>query len=297
MASPELLMRANALVGQVSTRDLSPLCIEALRRTHKRMTTQGSPGHIQTSEFGRDVFGLIANQLGSTATTSAAALHGLESVFPFDTALDRYAALVGIAEFLDSFVRAGFATPLSGQPNAHAIWYRLTLSGQRFLDSTDDHPLLPGSVERLRDRCPGLPEGIVALLTDARTCMDHSLLRPAVVLMGLAFEEAVERIATALVENQNLPADVLDKAAAARLTRLRALVESLPTQTGPQKDRRSMLTSALDYADDLRRRRNDASHTTPRYGFEDRGEVEEFLVSASRKLPALWSMKDASWPS
>lgn len=37
-----------------------------------------------------------------------------------------------------------------------------------------------------------------------------------------------------------------------------------------------------------RGRRNDVSHTTPRYDFGDPEEVEELLVSASRELPNLW---------
>jgi hypothetical protein len=48
--------------------------------------------------------------------------------------------------------------------------------------------------------------------------------------------------------------------------------------------------AACDFADQLRRRRNDGVHTTPTYGFEDREEAEEFLVSAGRHLPHLWRM-------
>jgi len=44
---------------------------------------------------------------------------------------------------------------------------------------------------------------------------------------------------------------------------------------------------AYGFADDLRRRRNDASHTTPRHGFE---EAQEFLVPAGRQLPLVWSL-------
>jgi hypothetical protein len=47
---------------------------------------------------------------------------------------------------------------------------------------------------------------------------------------------------------------------------------------------------AYEFADQLRRRRNDASHTAPTYGFEDREEVEELIISAGRHLPDLWRL-------
>jgi hypothetical protein len=50
------------------------------------------------------------------------------------------------------------------------------------------------------------------------------------------------------------------------------------------------LALPYDFADQLRRRRNDAAHTTPKYDFEDREEAEEFLVSAGRHLPNVWRM-------
>jgi hypothetical protein len=46
----------------------------------------------------------------------------------------------------------------------------------------------------------------------------------------------------------------------------------------------------LDFSDDLRRRRNDASHTKPRFGFESRAEIDELLVAAGRQLPVLWRL-------
>lgn len=48
--------------------------------------------------------------------------------------------------------------------------------------------------------------------------------------------------------------------------------------------------AALDFADQLRERRNDGSHTKPRYPFDDSEEIEELLRSAGRHLPPLWRL-------
>ena len=59
----------------------------------------------------------------------------------------------------------------------------------------------------------------------------------------------------------------------------------------PERDDRFAVHAAYQFADALRRRRNDAAHTTPTYGFDDRQETEELLVSAGRHLPNLWSLR------
>jgi len=150
---------------------------------------------------------------------------------------------------------------------------------------------VPGFVERVAARCPGLPDGVLALLVDGRTCLDHGLLRPAVVLMGVAYESAVEAFADSLVAKKLLPDQVVAMKAAARIGKVKAMIDELvPATTPMERDRRFATHAAYDFADALRRRRNDASHTAPSYGFDDREEIEELLISAGRHLPALWSV-------
>ena len=88
-----------------------------------------------------------------------------------------------------------------------------------------------------------------------------------------------------------LPAGVADMSAARRLAEIRAALNNLLPGTTPQeRDDRFATGDALEFANTLRRRRNDASHTTPTYGFDDRAETEELLVSALRHLPNLWRL-------
>jgi hypothetical protein len=65
----------------------------------------------------------------------------------------------------------------------------------------------------------------------------------------------------------------------------------MPGGTPQERDDRFAAHAAYEFADMLRRRRNDASHTAPTYGFEDRGEAEELIVSAGRHLPNLWRVR------
>jgi hypothetical protein len=117
-------------------------------------------------------------------------------------------------------------------------------------------------------------------------------MRPAIVLMGVAYELAVERAVETLVTRGALLQAVLDKKAAARIADIKAVIDAImPGSTPQERDDRFAAHTAYDFADLLRRRRNDASHTAPTYGFEDRNEVEELLVSAGRHLPNLWKVR------
>lgn len=52
-----------------------------------------------------------------------------------------------------------------------------------------------------------------------------------------------------------------------------------------------MTDAALSYADDLRTRRNQASHTS--LPFEDADELEQLAVASSYHLPKLWDAAKA----
>ncbi len=77
-----------------------------------------------------------------------------------------------------------------------------------------------------------------------------------------------------------------------RLKRVRELIgtDSIKEHVLPERDDRHRAEQAYDFANTLRLRRNDAAHTRPRYDFEHLGETEEYLVSAGRHLPGLWSL-------
>jgi hypothetical protein len=145
------------------------------------------------------------------------------------------------------------------------------------------------TVRDLQKRCPWLPGDVVSLMADARGCLDHGLMRPAIVLLGVSYEVAIEHLVVSLssLARGLLPATLIEASAAKCITEIEKLVDSLfPGPT--MKDDRAAVHAACEFANQLRRRRNDAAHTQPTYGFEDREEVEELVISAGWHLPNLW---------
>jgi hypothetical protein len=195
----------------------------------------------------------------------------------------------GIVEFLQWFEHAGLGSLMWAE--SRIIKLVPTRRGFRFLDQRDrEHPLLPGAVDRIVARCLGLPDQVVALLADVRECIDHALLRPAIALLGVAYEVVVETIFDSLVARRIITANV-DARAARRIELVRTSLDAaLPGNAAEIRDDRSAARNALDFADQLRRRRNQASHTRPTWGFEDRSEVEDMFVLAIGGLPALWRL-------
>ena len=297
------------LLENVSDAEVRALGNEALRRWRKREPPkQGKP----IERYAGTVFQLHGD-LGVEMVKLLAELKGVPHVdanalkepFQDDEAMFRE-WMNGVAEFIWWLVRAGLAVehtygnksqdPSKYKARVFPTSMRLTTRGVRLLDSAEDDPLLPGFLDRIQLRCPGLPDGVIALLVDARACLDQSLRRPAVVLMGVAYELAIEEAVQRLEVKGLVKDKTIEAEAGVRLKRIRELfrTEEKIKHVFPDRDHRRRAEAAYDFADVLRLRRNEAAHTRPAYDFEHAGEVEEFLVSAGRHLPALWSLVLAS---
>lgn len=271
------------LVG-VPQSELTELCIQALRAwrvgkpDHEAITMHGA--------LGLELVPLLAARKGITVTDREWAIRLKEAFHAQEQPW-----MLGVVEFLWWMVRAGLAIPIGDSTRSYQYpaTFRLTSAGLSFFDRIDDHPLLPGAIDRARNRCPGLPVGVVDLLGDSRRCLEHCLFRPAVVVMGVAYEEAIDAVIDALDTRHLLSAKAaLAEDAVKRLKRVAALLEQALPGAANSEARRAA-AAAYDFADALRRRRNDAAHTRPKYGFEDRAEIEDLLVAAVRHLPGLWS--------
>jgi len=276
--------RVKALLEGLSDVEIRALCIDALRTWRRKHPTEGQ--FAMHGALGLEVLPLLLARKGH-APADLDTLSGLKE--PFITEQNQ-PWFVGVTDFLGWFLRAGFGDAISWDKQ-NVVGVRLTRLGMTFLDTTEDHPLVPGFVDRVRARCPGLPSDVTTLLTDAQSCMERMLLRPAIVLLGVAYEVAIEAVADKLVGGGHLPASVLEHNAARRISSIRGVINTvLPGGTAQEKDDQFAALRAYNFADDLRRRRNDASHTTPRYGFDDLPESQELLVSAGRQLPSIWSL-------
>jgi hypothetical protein len=190
-----------------------------------------------------------------------------------------------VVEFFWWMVRSGLAIPLMNHQGGYPSQMRMTSAGARLLESTDEHPLLPGFLERMRVRSPGLPDEVIVHLVDAQACLEHALARPAIVLIGLAYETAIVGVVTALGGRGVVAAEVAEQGAAKKIAAVRAALPKLSLE----KEAYFSALAAWDFADLLRRRRNDGSHSKPVYDFSDLGEIHEFFLSATRHLPVLWT--------
>jgi hypothetical protein len=150
-----------ALLDGLSDIEVRELCIKALRQWHSRRPADDQ--FQMHGTLGVELVPLLAARKGLPAGD----VNTLKETF-IDATNEPW--MGGIVEFLSWLTRAGLAWPLGAPVNGLPITLRLTRAGVRLLGLEEDHPLLPGFVERIGARCPGLPDGVLALLGDARTC-------------------------------------------------------------------------------------------------------------------------------
>jgi hypothetical protein len=270
------------LLAGLTIAEVRALTIEALRRW--RRFNQSHVEFQMNGDLGLALAPLLAEKRGKGATRDA--VHLMKEPFIKEQSQPWMQPVV---DALASLVRAGLAIPLyHAQP--YPPRYRLTSAGIRFLDADGDHPYLPGFVQRVVAICKDLPEEVEAHFVDAQTCVEHGLGRPAVVLAGLAYEVAIDDVADHLGNKITLRkgAKAADKIAAVR--------QAIPTILGPAttpaaKEKVGAAEAAWDFADRLRARRNQGSHPGAYPDFADLDEVHEWLLSAGRHLPGLWSVR------
>jgi hypothetical protein len=304
------------LLEHVSDAEMRAIGVEALRRWRLRETKNARSERerlddcpctvFQLNAIGRDIVDLLVERKGAKKPNL-----NLHEPFVDDAALFR-SWMSPFVEFIWWLVRAGLAVEHTygykmlfndaGQPigrynnesplHVFPVSMRLTSRGVRLIDGDDDDPLLPGFLDRVKQRCTSLPEGVIALLVDARACLDRRLNRPAVVLMGVAYELAIEEVIPNLATKNFVKPDTIKQQAGERIARIRAFVtdDKKLEMILPKSDDRRAVVDAYDFAERLRQRRNDAAHTRPAFDFEHDGECEEFIVSAGRHLPALWML-------
>ena len=161
----------------------------------------------------------------------------------------------------------------------------LTARGERIASGGDQHPLHPGFIARFKGRATNANDEVVARMEDAVSCLASSLLRAAVVMVGLAVEETL-RVTHAAMVNQGH----IGKSAWA-LTKAKQLLDDIEKAVQSwtnANDEQHRLRMALVAAESIRTERNNASH--PGVIVNDEASVEELVVLASRQLPAFWEI-------
>ncbi len=160
---------------------------------------------------------------------------------------------------------------------------QLTELGVRVLTKDTDHPLRPGFLTRLKDRAPNISEEVMARFEDAVTCLEKSVLRAAVVMIGLASEETI-RVTHGALLHLKLVTQAKVKNTRDYLGIIRPAIENW-VGTDEQRHKLKMALLATDM---IREARNKASH--PGEAAFEGTFVEDLLVQASHHLPALWEV-------
>lgn len=145
---------------------------------------------------------------------------------------------------------------------------------------------------RLAGACPGIKSEIVARAEDASACLRHGLLRPAVVMIGVMFEEALAQ----LYEDCDVEAkQTLRKAEnhRQRLEQFQALVDvakgEFPAEFR-QNTQGSYVALVNLVAERIRRERNSAAHYGP--DGRHRQEVEALVNESVWALVELWKYRE-----
>lgn len=280
----EVQSTARTLLSGVSEQEAREVCLAGLRTWWKQR--QPDIG-LRTTFAMHGAIGLYAIPiLAARKNLSVDALKAKEA-FCYCQHLEWMKTVV---EFAGWLVRAGYAVPLFHNDldtNGYPINFYLTEAGERLLGSDEDNPLLPGFLNRISARCRGVPRGTLAMLADARSCLDNGLLRPATIMLGVAYEIVLEEVVDSMIATGHLPAPTADLRAAKRIKAVRNAVPKVLAN----RDEIEAAERACDFANTLRGRRNDSAHTKPVFDFSDRTEVEELYVSAGRYLPAIWALK------
>jgi hypothetical protein len=163
----------------------------------------------------------------------------------------------------------------------------LTEKGERLFSNASQHPLHPGFMKRFVQKAPTATHVIVAHLEDAVECLRVGLLRPTLMMVGVANEETIRTVHSALVHlgkctppHAQLPARVL-------LTQVNtAVLAWTPGNSGKKADELHRITLAVSTVECIRDERNNAAHPSQRVS--DSAHIEALLMLAGHHLPVLW---------
>lgn len=270
------LAEVEGLVDGLSDAKIARLVVVALRATWRTGNSKRCD-HFQVNDrLGRELVTVFAEAKNETASPERR--ERLKEVF-LSTLLNPKLRPIGVA--LWALVHRGFFVPsLVSAGNGDLLRVHPTKLGERLLDTEEDHPAIPGFLRRAADQCNNLPEEVLLHLDDAQRCLDAGLLRAGVVLAGLSYEVAIDK----LLDTHKPRIGKKPWEAKERIEKLEKL---LPAIVDPSA--RARARAALTFAETLRDRRNAASHPGQAYPFTS-GELEELVWSAGRLLPGLWTL-------
>lgn len=188
-----------------------------------------------------------------------------------------------------SLIGEGMVLPRLKNEGDVAVFYRFSLTekGERVVSKADEHPLHPGFIKRFRAAAPTAIDPVIAHMEDAVSCLEAGVLRPALMMVGVANEVSVRVTHDALAHQTKVTK-------AGPMAKMRDLVADIDTVAGAwaagggTKDEQHRLKMAVGAAETVRDERNKTAH--PGHKVTDGSHVESMLMLAAHHLPVLWEL-------
>lgn len=150
------------------------------------------------------------------------------------------------------------------------------------------HPLHPGFIKRFRSSAPTATDTVIANIEDAVTCLEARVLRPALMMLGVANEETIRIAHAALVHQGRFAAASGMTSARHLLDDIEATVRAWAAGAKSLKDEQHRLILAAGSIEAIRVERNAAAH--PGKVGPDGAHIESLLVLALHHLPVFWEL-------
>lgn len=211
------------LLASVNERELHDACIDSMRGCVGR-----SNPHLHIRDFIGPLLERLVQLQPGVASSSIADMRAILT----HCLSGQRCELSRLADFMWWLVRAGLGIPRMSPDGWDVPSVVLTDAGWQFVETHSPHPLLPGTVARLEAACPGLPDHVVELLTDAVECCAYGLNRAAVALLGFAYEGAIDEVLDRLDTKGHVKKDKLPFQAGDRLKLLRSKLSAVYPDSG-----------------------------------------------------------------
>jgi hypothetical protein len=190
-----------------------------------------------------------------------------------------------------SLIGDGLVAPRLKEEGNLCVFLRLSLTekGERLATNADAHPLHPGFIKRFRAAAPTAVDPVVAYFEDAVSCLEAGVLRPALMMLGLANEVTVRVTHAGLAHLGKVKA-------ASPMAKARGLLADIEVAAnawsggkgGGLKDEEHRLKLAAVAAEAIRDERNKVAH--PGQKVTDGPHVESMLMVGAHHLPVLWEV-------
>ena len=173
----------------------------------------------------------------------------------------------------------------NGRDAVEIGYVSVTPQGDALLTALPRHPRFPGGLQPLVTRHPSLEEEIAPRLDDAARCIDKGLARPAIVMIGLAVETAVQNAEETLTKAGKWPQP--PNARINQQQRIGLMTKAIELHY-TTKEAKHRLTLAMSLVEQVRVKRNLAAHDPAQTFVVE--QADRLLVAAVSEIETIYDL-------